>query len=83
VRVPDPYRWLEDTSSDDTHPWLAAQEALTRCFRMQGMHRDSHASRRFVTIDYWESGELVDSFRAAHAAELEALEARCQRYAER
>jgi len=46
------------------------------------LHRDSHASRRFVTIDCWESGEFVDSLRAAHAAEFEALEARCQRYIE-
>jgi prolyl oligopeptidase len=27
-RVPDPYRWLEDTSSQQTSDWLAAQEAL-------------------------------------------------------
>jgi prolyl oligopeptidase len=27
--VADPYRWLEDASSDQTHAWSAAQEALT------------------------------------------------------
>ncbi|RAY11816.1 S9 family peptidase [Actinomadura craniellae] len=29
-RVPDPYRWLEDAGSAETHAWLAAQDELFR-----------------------------------------------------
>src|SRR4051812_31242989 len=30
VSVADPYRWLEDSSSAQTHSWIAAQNKLTR-----------------------------------------------------
>jgi prolyl oligopeptidase len=29
VRVEDPYRWLEDLDSDETHRWIAAQNRVT------------------------------------------------------
>ena len=29
-RVSDPYRWLEDPESDETHTWLRAQDELFR-----------------------------------------------------
>ena len=32
IRVPDPYRWLEDIDSADTQRWLAAQDRLSREF---------------------------------------------------
>src|SRR5262245_66213215 len=30
VRVPDPYRWLEDGASAEVQAWTAVQNALTR-----------------------------------------------------
>lgn len=32
VRVPDPYRWLEDESNPETHAWIEAQNALAQPF---------------------------------------------------
>ncbi|MDE2126484.1 MAG: S9 family peptidase [Armatimonadetes bacterium] len=29
VRVPDPYRWLEDANSPETHAWIEAENQLT------------------------------------------------------
>lgn len=30
VTIADPYRWLEDANSTDTHDWIAAQNSLTQ-----------------------------------------------------
>ena len=30
VRIPDPYRWLEDGGSAEVHAWTEAQNAYTR-----------------------------------------------------
>ncbi len=29
IKVPDPYRWLEDLNSDQTSAWVKAQSSLT------------------------------------------------------
>ncbi|HTU75959.1 MAG TPA: prolyl oligopeptidase family serine peptidase [Trebonia sp.] len=44
-RVPDPYRWLEDTSSQQTGDWLAAQEALWTAEASDLPLRERFASR--------------------------------------
>lgn len=32
IRVPDPYRWLEDQNAPETRAWIDAQNAYTRAF---------------------------------------------------
>ncbi|HEX8115586.1 MAG TPA: prolyl oligopeptidase family serine peptidase, partial [Kofleriaceae bacterium] len=47
VAVPDPYRWLEDMGSEETRPWVAAQNALTDTYLAGLPGRD--ALRRRIT----------------------------------
>ncbi|HEY9228117.1 MAG TPA: hypothetical protein VIP11_15780, partial [Gemmatimonadaceae bacterium] len=35
VRVPDPYRWLENVTSNDVHNWVASQNGLTEWYLSQ------------------------------------------------
>jgi len=32
VRVPDPYRWLENITSPEVHNWVVAQNGVTEAF---------------------------------------------------
>jgi len=41
------------------------------------LHRDQTNPRRYVTIDYWESREAWEAFRARFAHDFEAIDARC------
>jgi heme-degrading monooxygenase HmoA len=41
--------------------------------------RDSRNSRRFITIDRWESADAYRSFRATFSGEYAALDERCER----
>lgn len=48
VQVPDPYRWLEDSSSPQTKAWIAAEQAYTTSLlskrpEMERLRRDVHA----------------------------------------
>ncbi len=40
--------------------------------------RDPEIRRRYLTIDRWASPEAFTRFREGHAAEYEALDARCE-----
>ena len=51
VRVPDPYRWLEDPSTMETRGWVDAQNALTRRM-LDTATRASIATRLRVLYDY-------------------------------
>ena len=55
VRVPDPYRWLEDPDSPETREWVAAQNALTRSF-LDGPVRDQLVERLTALYDYPRTG---------------------------
>ena len=56
VRVPDPYRWLEDVNSQRVRAWIAAQDELT--FGYLGRIRAREAIRRRVEtlFDYDKHG---------------------------
>ena len=41
------------------------------------LHRDRLQPQRFITIDYWESKEAWEGFRARFAEEFEALDDGC------
>ncbi len=45
VKVPDPYRWLEDPDSNDTLAWVARQNKLTSDFLAAGSPRDNIKTR--------------------------------------
>ena len=55
VRVPDPYRWLEDAGSPETREWVAAQNALTRSV-LDGPVRDELVTRLTTLYDYPRTG---------------------------
>jgi prolyl oligopeptidase len=45
VKVPDPYRWLEDAKNDDVQKWVGAEDALTRDYLAKLPGRDALAAR--------------------------------------
>jgi prolyl oligopeptidase len=51
VKVPDPYRWLEDTSSPETQDYARAQNARFRKF-VDGPEREALRKRLSQLIDY-------------------------------
>lgn len=47
------------------------------------LHRDTAEPLRFITIDYWQSRQAWEAFRAKSAEAFEALDARCERLTQR
>jgi prolyl oligopeptidase len=45
VRVPDPYRWLEDGASDEVKKWTDEEDALARAYLSKLPSRDAIAAR--------------------------------------
>jgi len=45
VKVADPYRWLEDANSAETHDWVVAQNKLTQSYLSQIPGRDAIKTR--------------------------------------
>ncbi len=55
VTVADPFRWIEDASSDETRDWIDAQNALTRTF-LDGTRREGLVGRLTELYDYPRTG---------------------------
>ncbi len=52
VKVADPYRWLEDTDSADTHAWVEAENKLTFNYLEQIPYRGAIRDRMTKLWDY-------------------------------
>jgi prolyl oligopeptidase len=61
TKVPDPYRWLEDTDSPETAKWVEAQNAVTRAY-LAGIPRRATIKDRLTTLYNFER---FNSFRRA------------------
>ena len=56
TRVADPYRWLEDTNSDETKAWIEAQNRLTFGFLEKIPVREQIRARLTELWDYPKAG---------------------------
>ncbi len=54
--VSDPYRWLEDVDSDDTHAWVQAQNKVTFGFLNSIPQRETYKNRLTEIWDYTRYG---------------------------
>ncbi|MGC8465632.1 MAG: prolyl oligopeptidase family serine peptidase [Acidimicrobiales bacterium] len=54
--VADPYRWLEDTNSEETRSWIALQNALTQKVLGGISERDSMRNRAAALWDFPKAG---------------------------
>ena len=68
TKVPDPYRWLEDTDSPETAAWVEAQNQLTFSYLAALPNRESFKQRlteltnfERYTIPKWKGGRYVYS----------------------
>jgi prolyl oligopeptidase len=52
VKVADPYRWLEDTDSADTHAWVEAENKVTFGYLDQIPYRDAIRDRLIKLWNY-------------------------------
>lgn len=62
--------------------WVQLFRRATGHLRTE-LHRDRARPERYLTIDYWESQSAWEAFRAAFAAEFQALDARCAQWTTR
>lgn len=55
-RVADPYRWLEDTNSEQTRAWIEAENALTEAWLSRVGEREEIRRRLAEVWDYPRAG---------------------------
>lgn len=56
VKVPDPYRWLEDDNSDETREWVIAENKITDSFLMKIPFREKLRERYTQLWNYPKYG---------------------------
>jgi prolyl oligopeptidase len=56
VKVPDPYRWLEDDTSAETAAWVEAQNKVTFAYLAQIPYRAQLVTRLKTLYDYAKYG---------------------------
>jgi prolyl oligopeptidase len=64
VKVPDPYRWLEDGQNDAVKKWVSSQDAYARTYLAKLPLRDTMAAR-FKELFYVESASAPRRFGKA------------------
>ncbi len=63
--VDDPYQWLEDDNSEETHAWVIQENKVTQKYLSQIKYRDQLKSRltelyNYVkTTDFFKAGDLI------------------------
>ena len=62
MEVPDPYRWLEDSGSDDTKAWIEAQNQLSAAYLSALPGRQAIEDRMIKLWDYEKFGIPVRHF---------------------
>jgi prolyl oligopeptidase len=63
IKVPDPYRWLEDVDASDTRAWIDAQNRVTEGFLDQIPQRDTIRARLTELWDYPRYGVPIKKGR--------------------
>jgi prolyl oligopeptidase len=56
VSIPDPYRWMEDIDSEETHAWIEAQNQLTQAYLDKVPMREQIRQRMTELWDYEKFG---------------------------
>ena len=70
VRVADPYRWLEDLESDETHAWMKAQEeALASFLDRAAVDRLAARIEHFADTGAWYSAPRLAGGRYFHTVQ--------------
>jgi prolyl oligopeptidase len=59
ISVPDPYRWMEEIDSPQTHAWVAAQAKISSAYLAALPHRDEIARRlkQIWNFERWDAPE--------------------------
>src|SRR5690606_40767441 len=73
VRVPDPYRWLEDEASPETRVWIEAQNALSQPF-LESIPARERIKARMTELWNYERYDVPIVRSEEHTSELQSRE---------